>query len=95
MPTHQQVDRHELAIIIARSKRGQQKRSNNRQSSAVMLAQHGIEFESKNGGAHLILQGVNGLIDFWPGPGKWIVRSEQRERFGVKRLIEAIEAKSI
>jgi len=52
----------------------QVKRASNRISSAGLLEARGITFESKNGGAHLIVQHEGKVIDFWPGTGKWIAR---------------------
>jgi hypothetical protein len=53
---------------------GQVKRASNRAQSPEFLREAGVEFEVKNGGAHLIVKGPAGLIDFWPGTGLWIVR---------------------
>lgn len=50
------------------------KRASNTVRSTQILVDHGIKFESKNNGAHLIVTGLNGLIDFWPSTGKYIVR---------------------
>ena len=69
---------------------GKQRRANNRKNSADMLANSGISFESKNGGAHLIVEGRSCLIDFWPGTGKWNARDGKRG-FGVKNLIVYIK----
>ena len=52
----------------------QEKRAANRSSSAQILTDAGIRFEVKNGGAHLIVHGARGVIDFWPGTGKYICR---------------------
>lgn len=91
MSTKHVMKGKQLATIIARSKRGQKKRSNNRQASTELLEEQRIDFDSKNGGAHLIVQGTTGLIDFWPGTGRWVGRSGFKEGFGVKRLIEHIK----
>lgn len=34
-----------------------------------LLIEQGIEFESKNGGVHLIVKADDTLIDFWPSTG--------------------------
>jgi hypothetical protein len=65
----------------------QQKRADNRASSAELLKAAGIDFEEKNGGAHLIVKAVGRVVDFWPGTGRWIVRGSSRAHYGVKRLI--------
>lgn len=65
----------------------QEKRAMNRSYSPAMLRDFGIAFESKNGGAHLV---VNGRIDFWPGTGLWIDRGTGAKRRGVRNLIAHI-----
>lgn len=70
---------------------GQAKRAENRERSAKRLTDHDIQFESKNGGAHLVVDGGDrGWIDFWPGTGLWMARKTQTRRRGVERLIEFI-----
>ena len=56
------------------------KRTSNRESSAEILKENGIDFVSHNGGAHLV---VNGSIDFWPGTGKFMVRTNGGKGRGV------------
>lgn len=67
----------------------QEKRANNREQSADYLQERGIPFVSKNGGAHLIVEGRTCFIDFWPGTGKWISR-DGTKGFGVRNLVEHI-----
>ena len=66
------------------------KRASNREQSAQYLADKGIVFTSHNQGAHLIVEGNNGHIDFWPGTGKWKTR-DGRSGFGVRKLVEFIK----
>lgn len=66
----------------------QEKRASNREQSAQMLADKGIVFEEKNFGAHLIVEGNEGYIDFWPGTGRWICRATQKRGFGVRNLLK-------
>lgn len=63
------------------------RRSNNRKKSPQLLREAGIHFESKSQGVHLIVTGPFGLIDFWPGTGKWICRATGKEDRGVRTLI--------
>lgn len=65
----------------------QRRRKRNREGSADLLKQNGVQFESKNGGAHLIVEGTKSTIDFWPGTGKFITRDGKRGR-GVKNLLK-------
>lgn len=64
------------------------KRAANRQSSAQLLTDAGIDFDSKNGGAHLIIEADDNFIDFWPGTGLWKVRNDGRKGRGVKSLLD-------
>jgi len=69
-------------------KHNQKKRSNNRISSTEILKDKGIEFKSHNGGIHLIVSGRDGLIDFWPSTGKFIMRDSKKEGRGVRNLLK-------
>lgn len=64
----------------------QEKRASNREQSAQILKDKGIVFSSNNGGAHLIVEGKNCYIDFWPGTGKWNSRNGDKG-FGVRNLV--------
>lgn len=67
----------------------QERRANNRENSPARLTEAGIKYESKNGGAHLVVTALGKTIDFWPGTGLWIVRGQSRRQRGVFRLINA------
>ena len=69
----------------------QQRRASNRANSAALLRANGVPFESKNGGAHLIVEGRECPIDFWPGTGKWHSRCGKKG-FGVRNLVAFIGA---
>ncbi len=71
-------------------KEGQKRRANNREKSSDWLVNEEIPFKSKNMGAHLIVEGFECYIDFWPGTGRWISRNGKRG-FGVKNLIRHIK----
>lgn len=73
--------------------RSKQKRASNREYSPKLLEEAGIPFEGKNGGAHLIVEGNECYIDFWPGTGKWISRNGERG-FGVRNLIKHINGEA-
>ena len=66
----------------------QMKRATNRNQSARLLTEAGIPFESKNGGAHLI---VAGRYDFWPGTGLWMARGDKAKQRGVVKLVRRIK----
>ena len=78
-------------IYNAMKAEGQAKRSSNRDKSPLYLEERGIMFESKNNGAHLIVEGNDGYIDFWPGTGKWKVRNG-KSGFGVRNLVILIKS---
>ena len=71
-------------------KESQKRRAGHREASPEFLQKAGIPFEKKNNGAHLIVEGCDCFIDFWPGTGKWIARNGKRG-FGVKNLIRYVE----
>ena len=68
----------------------QRKRANNRDASAWNLTAAGIPFESKNGGAHLVVSAAGLVVDFWPGTGLWVVRNTNERRRGVRSLIKRL-----
>lgn len=69
---------------------GQKKRASNREQSARILEENGIVFTTHNYGAHLIVEGSEWFIDFWPGTGKWKDRNGTKG-FGVRNLIKHIK----
>lgn len=77
----------------ALKKARQEKRADNRENSAEYLEVRGVPFTSKNAGAHLIVEGKECFIDFWPGTGKWHSRCG-RKGFGVRNLCEFIGVSS-
>lgn len=42
------------------------------------LKRRGIVFTTHNEGAHLIVETNHGLVDYWPGTGKWKARDGVR-----------------
>jgi hypothetical protein len=69
--------------------RSQAKRASNREQSATLLTQAGVPFETRNAGAHLIVNHGGVVCDFWPGTGLWQVRGGRQGR-GVRNLLKAI-----
>lgn len=64
------------------------KRSTNRECSSKIIQDAGLQFESKNGGAHLVVVGENITVDFWPGTGKYSVRGTGKYKRGVFNLLK-------
>lgn len=69
-------------------KESMQRRARNRTGSAFILREHCIPYESKNGGAHLVVGNADNLVDFWPGTGRWIPRKNSFTGYGVRSLIQ-------
>lgn len=76
-----------IEVFSDARKSSQDKREKNRESSANILKEKGINFDVKNYGIHLVVKGKNCLIDFWPGTGKFIARNGKKGR-GVFNLIK-------
>lgn len=75
-------------MYAALNEQRKEKRAANRETTPALLEAKGVPFESKNGGAHLIVHTHTGLVDLWPGTGRWIVRSNKHRGFGVRKLFE-------
>lgn len=75
----------------------QRKRQKNRESSPKILELNGIEFESKNAGAHLIVEHAGIIADFWPGTGKFTVRAGKTGRgvFNLVKLLKQAESEKL
>ena len=71
-------------------KEKQQRRASHRDNAAKELEKYAIYFESKNGGAHLIVEGPSSFIDYWPGTGRWIPRDTKQRQFGLRNLLKYI-----
>lgn len=54
---------------------GKERRASNTTRSTSILTHLGIDFETKNNGAHLIVRHAGKTIDFWPSTGKYIPRA--------------------
>ena len=80
----------EELIIHWKHERAEQKieKANRRANAPEYLRQAEIEFESKNGGAHLVVYGKNGVIDFWPGTERFIDRKTRKKNFGLDKLLK-------
>jgi hypothetical protein len=50
-------------------------------------------FETHNDGAHLVVHTDLGLIDFWPGTGKFIPRDGRPQGVGLADLMTLINPK--
>ena len=58
-----------------------------RRKAREALDDAGIGYSECNNGAHLIVQGAVGLIDYWPGTGRWKTRRGVEGR-GIKELLK-------
>lgn len=59
-----------------------------RRTGAEMLTQHNIPFRSCNDGAHLIIQYMDRIVDYWPGTERWSIRSVARYGRGIDGLLK-------
>ena len=71
-----------------------QRRANNRAQSAKLLTGHGLQFESKNLGSHLIVTHKDRIVDFWPGTGKFVFRGKTKHHRGVFKLLNMLGVNS-
>ena len=81
------------AVEIGWKAESEERRAKNRQGSAELLAERGIQFEAKNMGAHLIVSHEGKVADFWPGTGKYIPRGGGRPGRGVFNLLKLLVVK--
>ncbi len=63
----------------------------NRQNSTMILTNAGYQFETRNGGIHLIIKYQCVTIDYWPSTGKWIPRGGTESR-GIRLLLNYLQA---
>jgi hypothetical protein len=81
-------------LFRALKEESSRKRADNRVNGAALLHKNDVAFESKNDGAHLIVDaGVKGKIDYWPGTGRWTVRLGGRTGRGINKLLGMIKNK--
>jgi hypothetical protein len=64
------------------------KRASNRENARRMLLKSGLTFQTKNNGAHLVVHGAAGIIDFWPGTGKYISRDGIHKGRGLRHVLK-------
>jgi len=67
------------------------RRADNTKANTETLKLAGVVFESKNYGAHLIIQGAKGKADFWPSTGKWRDRNNRWHGRGTIGLLERLK----
>lgn len=68
----------------------QEKKRENLKFSTDLLDRHSIKYVSHNHGIHLVIEGRNGPIDFWPSTGLYIERKTKRKLRGIVRLLREI-----
>jgi len=67
--------------------------SNNRHSTKLLI-DNGIKFKSKYNGTYLIVDGIAGNIEFWPGTGKYKAKNGEHGR-GVFNLMKLCNKKPL
>lgn len=66
------------------------KKLSNLEFSTEKLKQLGVEFESKNGGFHLVVNHDGKVVDFWPSTGKYKFRTRKKYCRGLKKLFKEL-----
>ena len=56
-------------------------------SSSEILEGRSLVVKICNNGEHLIIEGLEGLIDFWPSTGRFITRDKKVSDWGVHKLL--------
>lgn len=75
---------------------GQRLRGKNRERGAERLREAGIPFESRNGGAHLLINHNGCHVQYWPGTGLYIFnKPDTRRGRGIKALLKALNAPGV
>ncbi|HDR1878008.1 TPA: hypothetical protein QB627_002026, partial [Pasteurella multocida] len=70
------------------SKFRKEKRRNNLIYNTDLLIKSEVNFTSKNGGVHLIIEVNNMILDFYPSTGLWWDRNNKGKKYrGVKNLL--------
>lgn len=81
----------ERAVEVGFAQESSERRASNRNRSADKLKSLGVEFDSKNDGAHLIVTHNGVTVDFWPGTGKFIPRTPNpRHGRGIFNLLKLL-----
>ncbi len=74
------------------SKFRKEKRRNNLIYNTDLLIKSEVNFTSKNGGVHLIIEVNNMILDFYPSTGLWWDRNNKGKKYrGVKNLLRYIK----
>lgn len=74
-------------LFTAMRVEGRRRRESNRNTSPAILEKHGVAFEVKDNGAHLVVWHGDLVADFWPGTGKYKLRSAPTYKRGVFPLL--------
>lgn len=84
-------------LFNAAREAGKERRASNRDTTPQVLRDHGLAFEVKNDGAHLVVKHAGKVADLWPGTGKYRVRRPggkgEQYRRGVFNLLRDLGVK--
>lgn len=78
---------------VGRVQESRERRANNRQDTADVLRTNGVKFESKNHGAHLVIEHAGLVADLWPGTGLFSIRGRKPNGRGVFELLKRLGIK--
>ncbi len=86
------LEKEQSDIYKEKKEAGRVKKLSNLEFSTKLLVDNGVDFESKNGGIHLIISHNNITADFWPSTGKFQIRGKGYSR-GVRSLFKGLGVK--
>lgn len=76
-----------MTPLTTRKRLKQAKGASRVKAALAHLNRVGIKFDSRNNGQHLIVEGIDCFIDFWPSTDRWNTRFGFKSR-GLYRLIK-------
>lgn len=83
--------RHDGCVVQANAR---VRRSHNQEiifQAETKLKAKGIEWRTSNGGVHMQLITMEGMVDLWPTTAKWSIRSKKKRGFGLDNLLKELK----
>lgn len=60
-------------------------------STREEIRKEALDIEEKNDGQHWIVRTAKETIDFWPSPGRWIVRGNKASGYDASSLLKRMK----
>lgn len=70
----------------------QERRAANRAAAVAALNKSGVRWSTNNAGVHIMIEGPQGRVDYWPGTGLWRTAQGQEGR-GIRSLFAHLKLK--